>query len=333
MRAKLGRGVFAIALFSVTALLVLLLTPFIGIENVGFADILSESVKSKIFWEIRTPRVIIAFLAGSGLAISGMAFQAIFRNSLATPFTLGVASGGSLGAALYMSLGMHFTVLGVSGISISSLLGSMFAIALVYGLTRVRQGFTMGATLLAGVAVSFFFSSLILFLQYITDFTRSFLILRWLMGGLEVVGYDAVYNVAPFVVIGSGAIFLLSRELDLLSTGEDIAISRGVDAGRVKIYIFFSVSIMVGGIVAVCGPIGFVGLMAPHICRLIIGPDHRLLAPATIFFGGIFLTLCDTVARTIVAPAEIPVGVITSLLGGPFFLWLLVGGKSGARVR
>jgi len=146
--------------------------------------------------------------------------------------------------------------------------------------------------------------------------------------GLDVTGYDAVISVLPFVALGGALIFLLSRELNLLTTGEEIAISRGVDARRVKGAIFFATSLMVGGVVAMCGPIGFIGMMAPHICRLITGPDHRLLAPATLLFGGMFLTVCDALARTIIAPAEIPVGVITSMLGGPFFLWLLVKGSS-----
>jgi iron complex transport system permease protein len=183
--------------------------------------------------------------------------------------------------------------------------------------------------LLAGVAVSLFFSSVILFLQYLSDFTQSFRILHWLMGGLEAVGYESVLNMLPFVLAGSAALFLLTRELDLLMVGDDMAISRGVDAKRVKRIVFFVTSLMVGGVVAACGPIGFVGMMAPHICRLLIGCHHRYLMPATLLFGGSFLVICDTVARTLIAPAEIPVGVITSLLGGPFFVWLLLTNSFG----
>jgi iron complex transport system permease protein len=182
--------------------------------------------------------------------------------------------------------------------------------------------------LLAGVAVSFFFSSLILFLQYLSDFTQSFRIVRWLMGGIEVAGYDAVIGILPFTLAGGAIVFLLTGELNLITTGEDIAASRGVEVGRVRTVLFFAVSLMVGGVVAVCGPIGFVGLMAPHISRLLVGANHRYLAPASLLFGGAFLTLCDTLARTVIAPAEIPVGVITAILGGPFFLWLLICPKS-----
>jgi len=148
------------------------------------------------------------------------------------------------------------------------------------------------------------------------------------MGGFEIVGYRPVINILPFVVVGSSIVFILTHELNLMTTGEDIAISRGVNVRGIKNILFFATSLMVGGVVSICGPIGFVGMMSPHICRLIIGPDHRFLTPITFIFGGIFLTICDTLPRTLIAPAEIPVGVITALLGGPFFLWLLVSGSS-----
>jgi iron complex transport system permease protein len=182
--------------------------------------------------------------------------------------------------------------------------------------------------LLAGVAVGFLFSSLILFIQYLSDFAETFRMIRWLMGGLDVVGFEAVLRLAVFVLAGLVVVLLHADELNLLATGEDLAAARGVEVSRTKKVLFFATSLMVGGVVAVCGPIGFVGMMSPHICRLLVGPDHRRLAPVTLLFGGAFLLACDTLARTVIAPAEIPVGVITALLGGPFFLWLLVRGAS-----
>jgi iron complex transport system permease protein len=258
-----------------------------------------------------------------------MAFQAMFRNLLATPYTLGVASGASLGAAFYVRLGCMFSVLGIPGVSVSAFGGAVLATGLVYGLTRMRGGISTTTMLLAGVAVSFFFSSLILFTQYMSSFTHSFRIVRWLMGGIEAAGMESVLNLAPLVVAGSAIIFFLTHELNLMLAGEEISIGRGVDVNRTRKLLFFAVSLMVGSVVAVCGPIGFVGMMAPHICRLVVGSDHRYLTSATLLFGGVFLTLCDTLARTIIAPAEMPVGVITALLGGPFFLWLLLGKSSG----
>jgi iron complex transport system permease protein len=270
--------------------------------------------------------VIVGFIAGAALALSGMAFQAVFRNPLATPFTLGVSSGAAFGAALFLMTGIMAGMKWLPGQSISAFIFASLSIGLVYGLTRIRRGFSTAAMLIAGVAINFFFSSLILFMQYISDFTQSFRIVRWLMGGVETVGYTSVRALLPFFILGAATIFANMRELDLLSLGDDIAAGRGVNVKRTRRSIFMAASILVGGVVSICGPIAFVGMMAPHICRLIIGEGHTRLAPATLLFGGSFLVICDTIARTVIAPAEIPVGVITALLGGPFFLWLLLGG-------
>jgi iron complex transport system permease protein len=320
------RTVFA--LLAVLASGAIVLGPFAGMQTIPLATALHSlpgSVESRIFWEMRVPRVIVAFLAGSALAVSGMTFQALFRNPLATPFTLGVSSGAAFGAALAVVLGGSFSLLGLPGITLGSLIGALFSIAAVYGFARIRRGFSTAVMLLAGVAMSFLFSSMILFLQYLSDFTQSFRIVRWLMGGIETVGTGTALMLAPFVVIGVGIILFHSDELNLVSAGEDIAASRGVNLARVKTVLFLAVSLMVGGVVSVCGPIGFVGMMSPHIVRLLVGANHRAVGPATVLFGGAFLVLCDTLARTVIAPAEIPVGVITALLGGPFFLWLLLG--------
>lgn len=316
---------------ALSAGLVLLLAPAVGMQRIPLGSILHPlrgGMESEIFWNMRVPRVFTAFLAGSALAMSGMAFQALFRNPLATPFTLGVSSGAAFGSALAVLCGMSVSFLGISGLSFGSLAGALLSITIVYGLARGRRGFSTSTMLLAGVAVSFFFSSMILFFQYLSDFTQSFRIVRWLMGGIDAVGYGLVLGMLPFTLSGIAVVFFLTHELNLITTGEDIAVSRGVNVSRLKTLLFLAVSLMVGGVVSVCGPIGFVGMMSPHICRLIIGTNHRYLAPAVFLFGGAFLVLCDTLARTIIAPAEIPVGVITALLGGPFFLWLLLGGQA-----
>ena len=324
-----GRKSFILLLLALLALLALIIGPLVGMRTIPLDAVMhpaSWSRESEIFWRLRLPRVFVSFLGGIGLAVSGMSFQALFRNPLATPFTLGVSSGAALGAAAYVRFGLPAAFMGVPGISVSAFLGAMLSVLLVYGLTHLRSGFSTGTMLLAGVAISFFFSSVNLFIQYISDFTQTFHIIRWLMGGLEVVGFRSVVNMLPFVSVGVLIILYLTHELNLMTTGEEIATSRGVNVGHVRRGTFFAASLMVGGVVSVCGPIGFVGMMSPHICRLMIGQDHRYLAPATLLFGGAFLTICDTFARTVIAPAEIPVGVITALLGGPFFIWLLVRG-------
>jgi iron complex transport system permease protein len=322
---------WVMALIAVFCLTVLAGSPLVGLKPIPFSAIvhpLSGPVESGIFWKIRVPRVSTAFLAGSALGVAGMAFQAMFRNPLATPFTLGVSSGASFGATVYLGLGLSFSLAGIPGSAIASFLGAVLSILVVYGFTRARREFTTSTMLLAGVAVSFFFSSLILFIQYVSDFTKSFQILRTLIGGIEVAGYDAVLTLLPFTVSGIAIIAALTHELNLLTTGEDLAASRGVNVRRTRLAIFFAASLMVGGVVSVCGPIGFVGLLTPHVCRLLLGPDHRYLTPATVLAGGGFLTLCDTLARTVLAPVELPVGVITALLGGPFFFWLLATGSA-----
>ncbi|HSG28438.1 MAG TPA: iron ABC transporter permease [Candidatus Krumholzibacterium sp.] len=326
MRAK-NVSLAAIIVFSI---LVTASAPFFGIEKIGLRVLTDtgQSVTSDIFWQIRLPRVISAFVAGATLALAGMAFQAYFRNPLATPFTLGVSSGAAFGSALAIRMGLLFSFAGITARSLSAFLWAMVAILIVYGLTRLRKGFSSATMLVAGVAVNFFFSSVILFIQYISDFDNSFRMVRWMMGGFEIIGYDSLTAVLPFSLIGIAILAANMNEMNLLVLGEETASSRGVDIRRARISIFFSASLMTGGVVSAFGPVGFVGMMAPHICRLMVGADHRVLAPASLFFGGAFLVLCDTIARTLIAPAEIPVGVLTALLGGPFFLWLLMKGFS-----
>lgn len=313
------KPITTLILITLATFIILIISPYLGLSTTTDQDI-----QNHILTQIRIPRVLFAFIAGSGLALCGMVFQAMFNNPLATPFTLGVASGASLGATLYVYLGLSFSLLGMDGSTIAAFSGALIAISFVYSISHFRRGFSSETLLLTGVAISFFFSSLILFTQYLSNVTDSFRILRWLMGGLSIVGYHDVIQLLPFVSLCVAIILWLSRELNLLMAGDDIALSRGVAVQQVRYLLFFITSLCVGAIVALCGPIGFVGMMVPHICRLLIGSDHRWLTPATLLFGGGFLILCDTVARLIIAPAEIPVGVITTLLGGPFFLWLLI---------
>ncbi len=315
-------------------LAVLVAAPFVGMTSITPETVLAadaDAPESRIFWSLRVPRVMLGFLAGAAMSLAGMVFQAVFRNPLATPFTLGVSSGAALGATLYIRLGLSFAVLGVSGVSLAAFAGALLAIIVVYGLTRSRPGSSTGTMLLAGVAVNFTFSSFILLVHYTSDMANSFNILRWLMGRLDTVGPDEPLSLLPLMVFGGLAALALHRELNLMSVGEEIALGRGVDVSRYRKVLFLAMSVMVGGVVSICGPIGFVGMMAPHICRLLIGPDHRWLGPMSLLFGGVFLVICDTLARVLAAPAELPVGVITALLGGPFFLWLLTS-RRGASV-
>ena len=201
----------------VLAILALLIAPLIGMEWIPLSTVFDgsgDSVNSSIFWRNRVPRVMTAFLAGSALAESGMVFQAMFRNVLATPFTLGVSSGASLGAALSVSFGVTFSIAGVSGTTLMAFTGALLSVLLVYGLTRMREGFSTATMLLSGVAVSFFFSSVILFLQYSADLYNSFRMLRWVMGGLGLVGMDSFFSILPFVVTGVVLLVYSMHELN-----------------------------------------------------------------------------------------------------------------------
>jgi iron complex transport system permease protein len=292
-----------------------------------------DPLEARILTEIRLPRVTLGFLAGAALATAGMAFQALFRNALATPYTLGVSTGASLGAAVYVHLGMSASLAGIPGSAFAALAGALVAIALVYAVARATYGFSSSTLLLAGVAISFLFTSVILAIQYVGDVTTSFRIGRWLLGGLEVVGFIPVVHVLPFAAVGIAILLAISRDLDLLVVGEESAATRGVSVTTVKKLIFAAASLMVGGVVATCGPIGFVGLVVPHIGRIIVGPRHRALGPFSVLAGGTFLVACDALGRTVVAPVEIPVGIITALIGGPFFLAMLVQGHARQRLR
>jgi len=326
---KASRVVIILSAFSVG---VLLLAPFIGATSVPLRSVFlspAESTAAAIFWELRVPRVLLSFFVGAGLAIGGMVFQAVFRNFLASPFTLGVSSGAAFGAALYFQLGFSAVLFGISGSVLFALLGAFLTVVIIYSLSGTRGRLSTTEMLLAGVVLNFFFSGFILFLQYIADFAEIFRMTRWLMGGLYTADYFSMILLGAVITVCSLLIFSRARDMNLLLLGEDLAVSRGLNVARERLILFLVVSLMVGFIVSFCGPIGFVGIMIPHICRLLIGSNHSYLMPATFLFGGAFLTLCDTLARTIIAPYEIPVGVITALLGGPFFLWLLMSqGKS-----
>ncbi len=310
-------------LIIIITLLVLLISPFIGMKFINPIKILSGELTTHIFFSIRIPRIITGFIAGSGLALCGMVFQALFRNPLATPFTLGISSGASFGAALTILTGYTGVIFGIPFTNFGALGGAFAAMFLVYSFSSLQKNMSNLTILLAGIAVSYFFSSLLMFVQFLSNLRHSFQIIRWLMGGLDLYGYKDLFSILPLVLIGIIIIIIKLPELDLLLTGEDIAKTRGVNVVSTKTILFFATSITVSAIVAVCGPIGFIGMMTPHICRLIFGNKHKILGPATFLSGGAFLVICDTIARTVIAPSEMPVGVITSLLGGPFFLWIL----------
>ena len=319
-----------LSLFFLLFIVTLCVTPLIGSSKISLARAFSDTINISnnadaiILFQVRFPRILLGALTGAALSVAGAIFQALLRNDLAAPFTLGVSSVAALGAVIAISLNLHVSLLGLPMVPLFAFLGSLGAIILVFSLVRTRHGeFPTGVLLLAGVTANFFFAAMVMFIHYLADFGQSFRIIHWLMGGLDITNYKTVLSIFPMVFLGTFILMIISRDLNLISTGIHSASSRGVDVPRIQKVGFITASLMTGTVVATSGPIGFVGLIVPHIVRLFVGPDLRILIPACMLFGASFLVACDTLARMLLAPTEIPVGIITAILGGPFFVWLL----------
>jgi iron complex transport system permease protein len=318
-------------IFGLGAALICLLAPLVGSTTIDFRRVVDSSIPfaqnadAQIFFVARLPRVLAGALVGSALAASGVMLQALLRNPLATPFTLGVSAGAALGAMLALTFDVPSGVAGFSAVPIASFTGALGAVAIVYTLARGRhRGLSTNVLLLAGVTLNSFFSALILFVQFLSDYTQTFRTVRWLMGDLDVSSYDPVVAAVPPIALSFGAFAMLPRAMNLLSISDESAASRGVDVHRAQRLAFFSASLATGAAVSLGGPIGFIGIVVPHLVRLLVGADHRMVLPASAFGGAAFLVACDTVSRVALAPLEVPVGVVTAIIGGPFFLWLLI---------
>jgi iron complex transport system permease protein len=281
-----------------------------------------EAFQANIIWEIRFPRVLLGGLVGAGLAVVGATMQALVRNPLADPYLLGVSSGASLGAVAVILLGI--TWFGVFSLSIAAFLGALLAFGCVYVLARQGGRLTTGRLILSGVAVSYVLSALTNFLIYnAEDGNQVKSVVFWLLGGLGGARWEFLGLPALTLVVGTIFLTAQSRSLNSLSVGEETAATLGVDTIGFRRQIFALTSLLTGTLVAVSGGIGFVGLMLPHIVRLLVGADHRRLLPVAALSGAIFLIWVDVLARVIVAPQELPIGIITALLGAPFFIWLM----------
>ena len=326
-----GRLVRTTLVFGLVAVAVCLTAPLVGTTHISFARVFDRSipfadnVDAQIFFIARLPRVLAAALVGAALAAAGVVFQALLRNPLATPFTLGVSSGASLGAMLAITFASSMTLGPLSPVPLASLAGAAVAASIVYSLARATdRAISTSVLLLAGVTLNSFFSALIMFVQYLADFAQVFSAFRWLMGDLDVGSFQPILASLPLVIVSFVLFARLPASLNLLSLGADSAASRGVDVPRVQRMAFLSGSLATSAAVSLAGPIGFIGIVVPHLVRLLVGVDHRLVLPASALFGASFLVGCDLLARVVLAPVEIPVGVVTAMIGGPFFLWLLV---------
>lgn len=274
-----------------------------------------------ILFQLRLPRVALAVLVGLALAIAGTLFQGLFRNPLADPAIVGVSSGAALGAIAVIVAGGG-GLLGGLGVSLAAFIGGMVTAFFVYRIARVGPAVNVATLLLAGIAVAAVISAVMsLVMSFAGEEIRS--IYFWLLGGLSARGWTAVEVVGPMVALGAAGAVLLIRDLNLVSLGEERAAQLGVDVDRFKWQAVALGALLAGAAVSVAGVIGFVGLMTPHVMRLIVGSDHRRLLPAVLLAGPIFLVLADLVSRVAIAPQELPLGAVTALVGGPFFLFLL----------
>ncbi|WP_102693133.1 FecCD family ABC transporter permease [Rummeliibacillus pycnus] len=313
----------------IVAILILLMSIWLGI-SVGSVKVPistlwntgADETATNILWNIRMPRVMLAGLVGAALAIAGAAFQGLLKNPLADPYTLGVSSGASVGAVMTLFFSITAPVLGIYTLPTFSMIGAMVSLLVVLGFARlVDRTMKMETLILTGIIVSSFLSSVISLMIALTgEELRQ--IVNWLLGSVSMRGWPYVKMIWPFIVIGSFMLWFNRRELNAMLFGEERAKYLGVNVKRSKLILLLGGSMLTGSAVAVSGTIGFVGLVVPHMTRLIFGADHRHLLPLSFFNGASLLILCDLLARTVIAPTELPIGVITAFIGAPVFAYI-----------
>ena len=300
-----------------------------GASNVSLRHFLpgnnATEIEHAILFEVRLPRVLIAGLLGGALAVAGVVFQALLRNPLADPYVLGVSGGASIGGVLAISLGLAATSgwLGSMVVPACAFAGALGALFLIESIATVDGRLTVYTVLLTGVIFNAFAAAVIYFIESIASLEQLHEVVFYLMGRVPSLGHEELSVLSVAIILGTISLVTMCRDYNALSLGEESAMHLGVDVERIKRRTFILGSLLTGLTVAVAGLIGFVGLVVPHMLRLLFGPDHRLLLPAAFFGGGGFLILADLFARVVIAPNELPVGVVTALVGGPFFLYLL----------
>ena len=281
-----------------------------------------DEVSEAIIFQVRLPRVLLASLVGGSLAVAGAIFQGIFKNPMADPYVIGVSSGAALGASLVIVLGVDYTFLGVSTIPIVAFITATMSLLIIYNISRIGSRVPVMTLLLSGIAIGIFFSAIVSFLHIIAG-EKLHALVFWLMGGFSYAEWKDVQIMLPFICIGFIIVYLFARDLNILQLSEEEAAGLGVEVEKVKRNLIICGSLLTAAAVSISGLIGFVGLIIPHIVRMLIGPDHRILLPSVLIVGAFFLVTCDTIARVVFPPAELPVGIITAFSGVPFFIYLL----------
>lgn len=287
-----------------------------GSVNLTLVELLRR--ENRLILYLRLARILLAIVVGSGLAVSGVALQSILRNSLADPYLLGTSSGAGLGAVISI-------ILGINGVYLpfAAFIGALLSFILVYNLARQGNKISVQSLVLSGVIVSVALSSIIVFLISISPNEALHGAIWWLWGSLEIFDFKLLFWVSLIVILGILVIFILSQDLNAISIGEEEAIHLGIEAETIKKVLFFITSLITASLVSICGIIGFVGLIIPHMMRFIVGPNHKILIPSTCLAAAAFMIICDVLSRTLLVPLEIPIGVITAIIGAPIFIILL----------
>ena len=325
------RLVSALALLGAILLGIAVLALFLGSARLSPLTVLrvlgggagGESTEQIVVFGLRLPRIAAAVLAGGSLAVAGVGFQGLTRNPLAVPSVLGVSAGAAFGVVVGQLAGGSGALFDAVRVAAFGFGGALVAGAAVYLIASVHGAFPIQTLLLAGVIVGIFFGSAVTVLISLVDIDRLGGVVHWLLGNIAPLPARSLLVFAGLAALGFAAIVTQARELNVLALGEEAARQLGIDAERVKVQIFVAAALLTSSVVAFAGPIGFVGLIVPHMLRLLLGPDHRLLVPTAMVGGGAFLLVADTIARNALAPAELSVGIITSFFGAPFFVYLL----------
>lgn len=321
-------------LLALTGLVVLLAIRF-GAHSVTWSELWSvvvsptseeTNVARVILWDVRLPRIMMALFVGSALAVTGVVLQALVRNPLADPYVLGISSGAALGATIGLGLGLG-AVLGGVGLQFCAFIGGGLSIVLVYTIAVSQGALSVHTLLLAGVILNAFGSALMMFATSLLNPAALYRVVMWLMGSLTAPSAPLLIMLGGVVAASVFWLLRYSQALNLLAVGDEASRSLGVESDRLQRLVFVVSALLTGIVVSLCGMIGFVGMVVPHLVRILCGADHRLLLPASALAGGMLLVLADTIARTVVAPAEVPVGIVTALIGGPYFLYLLITRK------
>ena len=316
---KLNKKQERVMLISLIFLLLGIMTLSLFLGSVFISP--GELFQSEILWQIRLPRVILAALIGLLLSISGVILQGILRNPLADPYILGISAGAGVGAAVSLALGAQFVIFGMSSVPAGAFIFALLAVFVVYKLSQVAGKTAPETLILAGVALSAFCAAILSLIIIITGNLQT--IYFWLLGSLSSASWGDVATVIPYALAGTAIAYFFSKELNALLLGEEMAGTLGVDVEKTRLMLIGAASLMTAAAVSVSGLIGFVGLIIPHWIRLLIGPNHRLLVPVSALSGMLLMIIADVLARTVLSPMEIPIGIIMALVGAPFFLYLL----------